>query len=176
MKTRRSLYEIGSEWLAVEQVLDDCGGDISDPRFEAEITKIVESIADEEGEKLDGMVRFFRQLDMESAAAKSEADEWLRRATAKDQLSQRIRGLIRDHLIRTVRPRLKVPSGMTLCVQTNGGTNPIEIDRIEPEMVPDHLCKVTRSIDREAVRAALEAGELLTFARILPRGSHLRIR
>lgn len=173
---RRSLFEISNDWLAVEQALDDCGGDISDPVVEAAITKIIEGLLEEEGAKLDGMVRFMKQLDMEGAAARAEEEQWAKRANAKEGLAKRIKRLMHEHLLRTNRNRLLLPSGLILKVHGNGGKMPVEIDLVDPESVPDHLCKVTRRIDSDAVRAILEAGKNLEFARLLSRGTHLKIQ
>ncbi|MEX2657877.1 MAG: hypothetical protein WD272_10205 [Balneolales bacterium] len=61
----------------------------------------------------------------------------------------------------------------------NGGQLPVALNEdITPESLPEEFVKVFREPDMSALRDALLSGneEAMRFARILPRGSHLRIR
>lgn len=176
MNPRRSLYAIGSDYVELERLLDDCGGDISDPLVEAEFDRLAGDLLNEEATRLDGMIAFMKQLGMEAAACRSEAEEWAKRRDAKDALRDRIRQMILDHLIRTNRNRVQTQDGLTLAVQKNGGKEPVVVDRDAETVAPDRFCKMLRVVDKDAVRDALESGESLFFARLLPRGCHLRIR
>lgn len=176
MNPRRSLYAIGNDYVSLEQLLDDCGGNISDPLVEAEFDRIAGDLLNEEAAKLDGMIAFIKQLDMEAAACRSEAEEWSLRCDAKESLRDRIKRMILDHLIRTNRDRVQTQDGLTVAVQKNGGKEPVVVDRDADTVAPDRFCKTVRVVDKDAVRAALESGESLFFARLLPRGCHLRIR
>ena len=56
----------------------------------------------------------------------------------------------------------------------NGGQAPLEIDLI-PVDLPEDFQKITIDADKEAIRAALEGGQQLEWARIGERGEHIKI-
>jgi hypothetical protein len=58
----------------------------------------------------------------------------------------------------------------TVC--RNGGKQPMEITG----EVPDNYKRIVYETDTEKIRAALEAGEELTFAHLNERGTHLMIK
>jgi len=60
-----------------------------------------------------------------------------------------------------------------LSVCGNGGKQPIDITGEVPE---DFMYTPDPEVDNEHVRKALESGEQLPFAQLLPRGTHLRIK
>ena len=59
-------------------------------------------------------------------------------------------------------------------VRGNGGKAPMDIP--DAAMVPSEWMIPRLEVDREKIRAALEAGELLEFAELQPRGRHISIR
>ena len=64
-----------------------------------------------------------------------------------------------------------------LTLASNGGKAPLIVDEdYGTTAIPDELCKVTREPDTAAIRAALEAGEELPFARVGERGQSMRIK
>jgi len=75
--------------------------------------------------------------------------------------------------------RVDTPLG-TATIAGNGGKAPLALDAdVDPDVVaethPD-LVERTTVINHDAVRAALQAGVALPFARLAPRGEHIRIR
>lgn len=61
----------------------------------------------------------------------------------------------------------------TIKLAGNGGKQPLKV--IE-EKVPDSFKKIILETDKEKIREALEKGEALEFAELLPRGRHISIR
>lgn len=71
---------------------------------------------------------------------------------------------------------LKTPR-FNVSVAKNGGKAPIAISEdVDPDELPDRFVRVKRSVDTEACRKALEAGESLPFAQLGDRGVHLRVK
>lgn len=173
---RRSLFDIGHDLIALDLLLDEIGGDVTDPQADAAITAWTAELANDEARKLDGWVGYVRQLEMEAAAAKAEAEQWLARVKSRESRIAWLKETLKRHLENTGRTKVQTLAGRTIAVQANGGHPPVEIDAVDPYGLPDRLCEVRRLIDREKVRRALEAGEELAFARVLPRGTHVRIR
>lgn len=61
----------------------------------------------------------------------------------------------------------------TIKLASNSGKQPLKV--IE-EKVPDSFKKIILETDKEKIREALEKGEALDFAELLPRGRHISIR
>ena len=76
----------------------------------------------------------------------------------------------------THRAKLETATGRVLAIQKNGGKQPLVVDWLPLEELPERFQKVTITEDREKIAEALAAGEELTFARLEPRGTHLRIK
>ena len=172
---RRPLYAVTADLLALDALLDECEGDLSDPRAEAAVDAWAAELLADEGRKLDGAVAYVRQLEMEAEAARAEADEWRRRQEGRLRRARRVKGVLLDHLARTGRARVGLPSGLAVVARANGGRPPVEIDPVDPEHVPAEYRRVLVGIDQAAVRVALEAGTRLSFARLGDRGTHLRV-
>ena len=171
----KSLFEIGDEFAQIHALLHETGGELT-PEIEGHVTAWLESLADEEAAKMDGYAAYIKFLDMEAVAAKAEAEQWAKRAQVRTNAAKRLKDRVRDHLTATGRTKVTSAKGVVISVQANGGKPPLEVDTVDPATVPDHLCRVVRSLDGDAVRAAIEAGETLPFARLGDRGTHLRIR
>lgn len=170
-----TLFEIGDEFAQIHALLAETGGELT-PDIEVRVTEWLETLADEEGRKLDGYAAYIKLLDMEAVAAKAEAEQWAKRAQVRTNAAKRLKDRLRDHLTDTGRTKATSAKGVVITVQANGGKPPLEVDTVDPATLPDQLCRTVRSVDTEAVRAALDAGEVLPFARLGDRGTHLRIR
>lgn len=164
-----TLFEIGTELQAIMSAIQDDG------EIDGQLAEWMDRIADEEAEKLDAYVGLIRMLEAEEAVAKAEAEQFLAKAKARAIKVKFLKERMRDHLINTGRDKVATKAGRVLKVQANGGNAPFEIDPIPLKDVPFEFVKVVREPDREAIREALVKGEELTFARLLKKGSHLRI-
>ena len=71
----------------------------------------------------------------------------------------------------------KLKAGLfTVSIQANGGKAPLVVDEFDPNAWPTRFQEVKAMPKLDEVRAALEAGDTLEFARIGERGRSLRIR
>lgn len=65
----------------------------------------------------------------------------------------------------------------TISIQKNGGKAPIQyVEGLQPSELPTEYQKTKVEMDTDAIRQALEAGELLDFAVLLEKGESLRIK
>lgn len=176
-KPRRTLYEIDADLLALDSLLDEIGGDVSDPTVAAAIDAWYAELAYDEAKKLDGWVNWIRQMEMESAAARAEAEQYARRAQTRDRTIAWAKGVMKSRLEGSARTEVETATGRIISVQKNGGRVPVLlVDGLRVDDLPDQFVRVVREIDSEKVRAELEAGGVLTFARLGERGTQLRIR
>ena len=173
---RRTLFDIGSDLLTLDQLIEDIGGDVSDPQVEAAVTALTSELARDEAAKLDGWVGWVRQMEMEAAAAFAEADQWRHKGQALTNRVAWAKSVLKQHLENTRRAKVQTARGHTVTVQANGGKLPVQVDPVDPETVAERFQRVRVELDTDAVRTALEAGEQLAFARLQPRGTHLRIK
>lgn len=174
---RKTLFEIGSELLALDAFLDEVapGGEIP-PEAEEKLTAWMATLAADEGAKLDAYVNLVRQLEMEADAAQKMVSAWKAKVVAKSARALWLVNNLRLHLERTNRRKVETAAGVTIAVRANGGAAPVVVDpNVNFLDIPERFVKIERRVDVAAVRAALEAGEDLAFARLDGRGSHVRI-
>lgn len=178
---KRTLFEIGAELQALDALLEELGGDVSNPEVGAAIDLWYASLTADEGQSLENWVGYVRQLEMEAAVAREEAERFLAKARSRESRITWLTAAMKAHLERTGRTKATTAAGRTIAVQKNGGKPPLAWTgpaggMVTPDDVPDEFCKVRREIDVDKVRAALETGTQLPFAKIEERGTHLRIR
>lgn len=157
------LYEAGEiDEQTFSDTLDAGLKDATDSKLEAYCKLIKEREARakaraEENKRLDAAAK----VDENTVARLKERLKWFLEVTKKDSASAGI---------------------FTVAMQGNGGAQPIEID---PEVLADptlavlddlEFFELVPSLDTARIRAHIEGGNELPFARLLPRGRSLRIR
>lgn len=174
----RPLYEITADLHRLNDLLEDIEGDLSRlGEMEPAVTAWFDALAGEQAGKLDGYLNLIRQLDMEASAARAEKEQWAAKEKARTSRTDYLKAKLKAHLEATNQPKVQTASGRVISIQRNGGVQPLEIKPgVTVADVPADYHKVTVDFDRAAIRAALEAGEGLAFAELLPRGTSLRIR
>ena len=172
-----TLYAIGEDLLALDALLEERDGDITDPDVAAAIDAWAAELTANLAVKLDSCVGYIRTLEMEEAAAKAEAEQWQHKAASRAKRRDLFKARVKSILEATGQTKVTTATGRVVAVQANGGNPPvIYADPLDPAKVPDEYCIVRRTIDNAAVLAALKEGETLPFAHLGERGSHLRIR
>ena len=166
-----TLFEIGDELNHVLSLIRD-DGEVDGP-----LEEWLAKVGEREAEKFDRCVGLIRLLETdaakfkaEAAAFEAEAKRWEEKAKSRETRVGDLRDRLRDHLVRTGRTKAETASGRALRVQVNGAAK-LAVD--PGAKVPAEFC--TLEPDRDKIRKALAAGRELAFARLLPRGCHLRI-
>lgn len=172
-----TLFQLGDDIRALDDLIEELGGDVSDPQVEAAWLAMAEQLTTDEAAKLDGYVNYIRTLEMEAVAAKAEAEQYAMKARTRENRVKWIKERLKQHLEATGRTKAETATKRAIAIQANGGKPPlILVDNLDPATLPDHLVIIRRTPDTDAIRAALEAGEPLPFASLGCRGTHLRIR
>lgn len=170
-----TLFEIGDELRALDALLDEVQGDISDPEAERAIEDWFAELGNTEAAKLDGYLLLMRQWEMESIAAKAEAERFATAAKVRENRIERLKGRLLNHLIGTNRTKVQTAAGRTIRMQKNG-TKPLVFDiDATVDNVPEQFVRVRKELDKAAVGKAITAGEDIQFARFEEAGFHLRI-
>lgn len=176
----RSIFQLDADWKALNDLIEEVGGELSDPQVEAAFVKMAEDLAHETGVKCDRCVNFIRFCEGRAAAARAEADQYLAeherfvaRAVSFEKRIDRVKEMLKGFLLTQPGERCETATGRTLRTQKNS-VIPIEYDPlIVPKDIPDEF--VLRSVDRNAVARALKENRQLSFAKYGIRGTHLRI-
>lgn len=172
-----ALFQIGEDLRALDALIDEVGGEVTDPAVCAAWEEWQQELADNEAVKLDSCINMIRQWEMEAAAAKAEADQYIAKARTRENRMAWMKSNIKLHLESTGRKRVLTATNRAIWIQGDGGRSPVVIaSDLDPSKTPDELAIIRRTPDREAIRDYLEGGGVLDFAVIGERGCHLKIK
>lgn len=174
----RTLWEIGSDLEALEDLLMEVGGDVTDEEAERAI---------------DAWLEETREAEIQE----KEAARLMERAQVNRNAVRRLKDRLLAYMDRRGTPKL---SGnlYSFTASDNGGKLPLIVDDVDPMTLPpqyrkavmvllcptdetlealkDQCAKLEVEPDGDAIRAALEAGQELDFARFGQRGRHITVR
>ena len=160
------LYEIVAElqdFVAANEGLED----------EQAYRDTLEGLQGELDDKVSQWARCIKNLEGERDAIKAEGDRLTKRARSIDNEVKHMK----DTLLMYLKAAGVSKAGdavIKASIVKNGGQAPLEIDLI-PVDLPEDFQKITIDADKEAIRAALEGGQQLEWARIGERGEHVKI-
>ena len=133
----------------------------------------LEGLQGELDDKVSQWARCIKNLEGERDAIKAEGDRLTKRAKSIDNEVKHMK----DTLLMYLKAAGVTKAGdavIKASIVKNGGQAPLEIDLI-PVDLPEDFQKITIDADKEAIRAALEGGQQLEWARIGERGEHIKI-
>ena len=169
----RTLLQISDDLAALDQLLEEVDGDVTDERVEQAINEWFNELEPEADEKIDNYAALIRELRLRGEARKEEGDRLKTRAKTDearaDWLTGRLYGFFKRHGIRKKQTRR-----FTVSIRGHGGLAPLIID-LEPEEIPNEYKKITVEADNTKIREALKEAPL-TWARLGERGEGMSIR
>jgi hypothetical protein len=172
-----TLWDIGADGRALNDLIEECGGDVTDPRVSEAFDAMFLEVAKDEANKLEGYAQMIRMLETEAAVAKAEAEQFTMKARHRTNQVARMKERVKEYLESLGRTEAHTAKGRTFKIQKAGGVAPLVIDEnYSPDEIDPKFVKVVKSIDGGAVRSALEAGEPLAFARLGERGTYLALK
>lgn len=171
-----TLYEIGQDMEALEALLLETGGDVTEEEAEAAIDAFLSENADALAEKLDGYGAVIRGMENDAAFCREEAARLIERATVRENNVKRMKDRLRWFFDAHNIPKIETPR-FRFSLVNNGGKAPVSVV-IPPEALPEpyRVERVSYSANTDAIREALENGEALDFAVLGERGKHVRVR
>lgn len=172
----KPLFAITSEFQALDAILDECQGDITDPRAEEAITAWVRELESDESAKMDGYVAYINKLTMEAEFASLMAAQYSAASRVRTSRIEWLKSRMVEHMVKTGRKSIETDSGYTVSVQTNGGNVPLILEPFDISKIDPAFTMTKVELDKEKVREWLRDGLSLPFARLGERGKHLRIR
>jgi hypothetical protein len=179
--TSRDLFEIGDDLVALESLLYEVGGDISDDDAAAAVDEwLTENHAALEA-KLDGYGYLVKKFEEKAAFARAEAKRLSERAQARENAAKRMKERLKVFMEIHGQKKLETPR-YDFAVQANGGKAPVEVT-VPVEDLPPWAQVVTVVPNTEAIREAFTMFDdpdrveaVQRIARLGERGTHLRIR
>ena len=171
----RTFVEIDAELDLIAEAFDR----LSDGGTEEEVLAAVEAyfgdLSAERDRKLDNYARFIGQRQAYAEYREAEAKRLAALAKADLNAAKSCKDRLHWLFVERGWTNIETPN-FKFAIQKNGGKAPLIIADVEATDLPEAYRKITVEIDKEAIRAALEAGTTLEFACIGEPGSHLRIR
>jgi len=172
----KTLFEITEDLLAIDRLIDEQGEELT-PEVEQAIAAWFAEVESNMADKLGSYCQYVRKLETESAVAKAEAEQFAKKAKNRQGQAAWLKDRVKEFLKSRDIKKVETSAGYTVSVRGNGGMLPMEIDQdTDPMMIPAEFQKVTIEIDTNLVREHLEAGGVLPFARLKPRGDNLQIK
>ena len=171
---RPTLYQFGADLAALDDLLYECGGDVTDPAVCAAVEAWQNELHAGRAEKLDGVWGYLRQNEMEIAALGEDIAAATAKKRSRQARSDAVKAMVRVHMDRAGERTLTSAKGVTFRVVGNGGAAPLLVP--DADRVPVEFLKTTVSVDNDKIRAALAAGAALDFAALDDRGNSLRIK
>jgi hypothetical protein len=168
-----TIYEIADDLRALHDLLAETGGEVT-PETEAALAAFEAEMLANTSEKLDRYCSLIAELDARSASRKAEAKRIgdLARTDERvaDSLRERLRWFFETNGIgkqETARFRVSLVA--------NGGKAPLILDCAVDEL-PAWAISNRPSVNSEAIREALERGDIVPFAHLGERGKRVSIR
>ncbi|MBD3617445.1 MAG: siphovirus Gp157 family protein [Gracilimonas sp.] len=167
--TKESLFDIGEHFYALETLLIETEGEITE-----EIDQWLKEYEGKEEDKVDAYCYIIRKFE-------EIADEAQRLAERSQGYRKKVSSLKeRLKLYLEYRCKEKVEtSRFTVTVCGNGGLLPVKLhEDVSTESLPEQFIRVFKEPDMSRIREALLDGDEQAhlFAKIEPRGTHLRIK
>lgn len=173
----RSLNEISADYAAIEALLWEAGGEI-EPVAEEALDEYLASLGDERDQKIEAYCFRMKTIEAVSkiriAESKRLADLAAVDTANVERMKARLLAFFEIHGL----TKLELEQ-FRIWTQQNGGKAPLQTDEwVEsmPYELDDRFQVRYVRPSLETIREALENGELLDFARLLPRGKHIRIK
>jgi len=169
----RTLFELTEEALALDELIDEVDGDLTDPRVCAVVDEWVAEITAATSDKADAYAALISELLARAEWARVEARRQEARARAFEGRANGLKARLLQHLDATGQAKI-VGQRFTVRAQNAGGKRALEL-RVPVEMLEPEFTRTIVEPDNDKIRAALDEGQDLPFAVYKPRARTLVI-
>jgi len=173
-----TLYEISEHLRAIEAILTETEGEISDDTAGEMLAEWFDQLTDQRDAKIDSYCRLIAEMGARAEARRAEILRLGALVDAGDRAVTRLKNALKAFLDVHQISKLETAS-FKLSVAKNGGKSPLIIPeawREDAVNAPEAYHRTFVKLDTEAIRADLEAGQPVDGCAIGDRGTHLRIR
>lgn len=161
------LYDLTAQYKQLEELCEQYP-------CEEELKQALEKIDDDIEAKADGYAKIIANLEADFIAICDEIDRLTARKRSYDNSIRRLKENLMWSMKTVGKTKFKTQL-FSFSVAKNGGKEPLVVD-VTVDDLPSELVKVTRDVDKDALREyILETGDL-TFGHFGDRGENLRIK
>ena len=167
-----SLYAIQNEIESLIDALLDGGG--TDMAANEALEQHLAGLDAALDEKAEAYASVIRSLELRARARTDEASRIRDLAEADEAVADRLKKRLKEAMEATGKTKIDTPR-FKLSVAGNGGKQPLIVDGSADDLPPQFRV-VRHEPNKDAIRAALEAGQAVPGCTLLPRGTSLRIK
>ena len=172
---KQTLLDITEDMAAIDELLAESGGEIT-PETEGTLDAWFAELDTNLTGKVDNYCALITEIECRAAVRKAEADRLYDRAKIDENAAKALRERLR--FVWELRSMGKLQtSRYTVSLAKNGGKAPLDV-RVGAEELPAWAVKTETvvTVDKDAIRSRLEAGEELDFASLMQRGNRIAIK
>lgn len=146
--------------------------DVDAPEIQEAITRLLD-LTEHRSDKVNAYAGLITELKLRAAARQAEASRLIDRARVSENMAAKLSE--RLHFAMKTMDLTKIETPLyTVSRVKNGGKAPLEIDGEVPAEYQER--EVVIKTNKDKIRADLEAGKALAFARLGERGERLSIK
>jgi hypothetical protein len=172
---KQTLLDITEDMAAIDELLAESGGEIT-PETEGTLDAWFAELDTNLTGKVDNYCALITEIECRAAVRKAEADRLYDRAKIDENAAKALRERLR--FVWELRSMGKLQtSRYTVSLAKNGGKAPLDV-RVGAEELPAWAVKTETvvTVDKDAIRSRLDAGEQLDFASLMQRGNRISIK
>lgn len=164
-----SLYELTKNFLEAQEMLFD-----EDVKMET-ILNTLDCIDCLIEEKADNYAKIMKYVEGQILITKSERERLYNREKMLEKRCKKLKEHLKQCMEVTGKTKFETAL-YSFSIQKNGGVDPLKIDVDVDEIPPEYLIPQPPKPNTEAIRKAINKGEVISFAHLEERETSLRIR
>lgn len=167
-----TLFEITNDNAELWRLLES--GEIPDEEIEAKVWDWLVNADIAFDQKAEAYAAVIREHETRAEIRKAEAARIAELAKADANRAAKLKQFLMHSMGSLGKRKIETPR-FRISIQGNGGLQPMQITNLG--RVPPEFLKQPEPVpDTDKIRKALEGGEILEFAELLPRGKRLAIK
>lgn len=178
-----TLFEIGAQHRALvaqlENLLEELNGDITDPEIASLIDEWFTGNDEALKEKLDGYCAIIGEQKAIAAARLEESKRIAGLASQNTALATKLEERLKYFFETEGIGKVETARYKVSVVSNGGKCSLVMTEGLQPDALPPRLLRLAPAVlefNKEAIRAALEAGQKVEGFSIAPRGTRLAIK
>lgn len=173
----RSLFKIGDDLLALDDLLEEQGGDLTMPEAEQAVDQWLSELQTDLHGKLDRYARYIADLEARADAKRAEVERLQERVHIEENRAKWLKGRLLEFFRTHGLTKVETPLHRFSVARNGGKLYPVL--RVAPAELPERFRFefVTYKANTDDLRDALECGdpEAQAVAEMPQRGFHLRV-
>ncbi|HEX9995904.1 MAG TPA: siphovirus Gp157 family protein [Abditibacterium sp.] len=172
---KQTLFQISDDLRALEEILVESGGDISDPATEAALEAFFAELGEARDQKVDNIAALIREWETRAKSRRDEAARMTELARVDENAAKRLKIRLAQFFEAHDLKRIDTPRFRVSLAGIGGKTPLVFADNFDASRLPTELQRVVIEPDKEGLRELLESGGGVIGVTLGERGKSLRI-